>query len=75
VIHRLNKYDGQVICDLQMLEYTVDGAASMPSASSSTPLSWDHIQQRLEHFLKQERASTSFDHIFDWVNVSIIRSF
>jgi hypothetical protein len=74
VIHRLNKYYIQVTCDLQMLEYTLDGATS-PSASPSTPLSWDHIQQRIEQFLKQEQASSSFDNILGWVKVSIITSF
>jgi hypothetical protein len=59
-----------------MLEYTLDGAASAPSASSSIPLSWDHIQQKLEQFLKQEQGSTnSFDAICDWISVSIIINF
>jgi hypothetical protein len=73
VTHRLNKYDRQVNCDLQMLEYTLDGAASAPAASSSTLLSWDHAQQKLEQFLKQ--GQPSFDQICDWINVSIITSF
>jgi hypothetical protein len=72
VIRRLNKYDNQVNCDLQMLEYTLDGSAS---AACSTALNWIHVQQRLEQFLKQEETSTSFDHIFDWIDVSIITSF
>jgi hypothetical protein len=75
VIHRLNKCDRQVNCDLQVLEYTLDGAASAPSASSSTPLSWDDVQERLEQFLKQEEVSPSYDHIFGWIDVSIITSF
>jgi hypothetical protein len=59
-----------------MLEYTLDGAASAPSASSSIPLSWDHIQHKLEQFLKQEQGSpNSFDTICDWISVSISISF
>lgn len=75
VIRRLNRYDSEVNCDLQKLEYTVDGAASAPSASLSTPLEWDHVQERLEKFLEKEEAPTSFDHIFGWIDVSILASF
>jgi hypothetical protein len=54
-----------------MLEYTLDGAASAPSTSSSIPLGWDHVQQKLEQFLKPEQASlNSFDTICDWISVS-----
>jgi len=55
-----------------MLEYTLDGAASAPSASSSIPLSWDHIQHKLEQFLKQEQGSpNSFDTICDWISMNV----
>lgn len=57
---------------VNMLEYTLDGAASAPSASSSIPLSWDHVQQRLEQFLRLEQASpNSFDQICDWISVNV----
>jgi hypothetical protein len=59
-----------------MLEYTLDGAASAPSALSGILLSWDHIQQKLEQFLRQEQGSpNSFDTICDWISVSVIISF
>jgi hypothetical protein len=57
-----------------MLEYTLDGSASAPSATSSTALSWDHFQWRLEEFLKEgQPSSSSFDQMCDWINVSICR--
>lgn len=52
-----------------MLKYAMDGAASAPSASSSTPLTWDQVQQRLEQFLKQ--GQFSFDQICDWIKVNV----
>jgi hypothetical protein len=53
-----------------MLEYTLDGSATAPAAS--TALSWDHFQWRLEEFLKEgQPSSTSFDQMCDWINVSI----
>jgi len=59
-----------------MLEYTLDGAASAPSASSSIPLSWDHIQEKLKEFLKQEQGSpNSFDTVCDWISVSTCINF
>ncbi|PNF16446.1 hypothetical protein B7P43_G10313 [Cryptotermes secundus] len=53
------------------LEFTVDGPASAPSPSLSTPLEWDHVQERLEKFLKKEEAPTSFDHIFGWIDANV----
>jgi hypothetical protein len=71
MVHGLNNFwNGN--CGLQMLEYTVDGSATAPSATSSTALSWEHFQWRLEELLKEEQpSSTSFDQMCDWINVSI----
>ncbi|XP_021930528.1 eukaryotic translation initiation factor 4 gamma 3-like isoform X4 [Zootermopsis nevadensis] len=55
-----------------MLEYKSDGAMSAPSSASSTPLSWNSVQQKLEQFLKPDKASpSSFDQICDWISVNV----
>ncbi|XP_069700452.1 eukaryotic translation initiation factor 4 gamma 3-like isoform X2 [Periplaneta americana] len=53
------------------LEYTVGGAVPSPH-SSSAAINWDHVQQKLEQFLKPEQASPpSFDQICDWIGANV----